>query len=62
MYVCLCNDLKCHDVRTARDSGARTPSQVFRAHGLQPQCGKCIDCMRVILDEGQQQTPMPRAS
>lgn len=51
MYVCICNSLRCGDVRAARDQGAQTPSQVFRAHDTEVQCGKCVDCMKNILKE-----------
>ena len=47
-----CNSLKYRDVQEARACGARTPSQVFRAHGAEVQCGKCVDCMKSILKDG----------
>lgn len=62
MYVCLCNDLKCRDVRAARDRGARTPAQVFRAHETRPQCGKCIGCMKDILNEDRPAPSLAQAS
>ena len=62
MYVCICNNLRCRDVQAARDCGARTPSQVFRAYEAEVQCGKCVDCMKNILREGSLPSHLSRVS
>jgi bacterioferritin-associated ferredoxin len=50
MYVCICNAIS---ERSVRDVAARPCSvaQVFRAHGAQPQCGRCVPHMRAVLAE-----------
>jgi bacterioferritin-associated ferredoxin len=50
MYVCICNAIS---ERSIRDVAARpcSVSQVFRAHGAQPQCGRCVPHMRAVLAE-----------
>ncbi|NQW09074.1 MAG: (2Fe-2S)-binding protein [Alphaproteobacteria bacterium] len=51
MYVCLCNGFTDRCVRAAIDDGAGTVSQVFKTLGAAPQCGKCKDPIRALLDE-----------
>ncbi len=52
MYVCLCHGLTDRKVREANTQGASTPAKVFKHHGVKPQCGKCVCCMREVLSEG----------
>ena len=46
MYFCLCNALKEKDVGCAIAEGARCVSDVYKAFGCQPQCGKCVPELR----------------
>lgn len=43
MYVCLCNALKCRDVKAAAAAGARDVPDVFKACGAKPRCGRCFE-------------------
>lgn len=43
MYVCLCNALKCRDVKAAAAAGARDVPGVFKACGAKPKCGRCFE-------------------
>lgn len=51
MYVCICNALTDRDFREAAARGAAKPAQAFRALGETPQCGRCLTCVREVLDE-----------
>jgi bacterioferritin-associated ferredoxin len=31
--------------------GARTPAEVFRAHGCAPQCGSCVPYVKNMIGE-----------
>ena len=43
MFVCICNSLRCREVKAAAaDPATQTVSDVFRACGARPQCGKCL--------------------
>ncbi|MCG5244134.1 (2Fe-2S)-binding protein [Azospirillum doebereinerae] len=46
MYVCICHGLNDKKVKAALTNGAKTPASVFRHHGCQVQCGKCVPTMR----------------
>ncbi len=52
MYVCVCNAIRESDIRRCvTDKGARTPGEVFRAMGAEPQCRMCIpDIRRLVQD------------
>ena len=49
MYVCLCNSIRCSDVRSAAGAGASTPGGVYRHMGCRPQCGRCRDAIVDLL-------------
>ncbi|MCE2474696.1 MAG: (2Fe-2S)-binding protein [Alphaproteobacteria bacterium] len=49
MYVCLCNSIRCSDVRSAAGAGASTPGGVYRHMGCRPQCGRCRDTIVEVL-------------
>lgn len=51
MYVCLCNGFTCRDVRSAIGNGAKSVGAVYRACGVTPNCGRCKDSIRELLDE-----------
>lgn len=41
MYICLCNALREHDVEKVIAKGVRDTAGVYRALGVEPQCGAC---------------------
>ncbi|MFD1627526.1 (2Fe-2S)-binding protein [Azospirillum griseum] len=51
MYVCICNALNERKVQASLDNGATTPAAVFRQHGCQVQCGKCVPTLRAMTAE-----------
>jgi bacterioferritin-associated ferredoxin len=51
MYVCNCNGLRESCVENAVACGARTAGAVYKAHGCNPQCGKCVPEMRQLVKE-----------
>jgi bacterioferritin-associated ferredoxin len=53
MIICSCSvlsDKQVHDV-LAEPNPPRTPCQVHRRLGCEPQCGACVKSMRQIIDE-----------
>jgi bacterioferritin-associated ferredoxin len=42
MYVCLCNGVTDRDVRDTASAHDGTISEVYRALGVRPKCGKCV--------------------
>lgn len=57
MYVCLCNALTDRDIKSAAENGAGSVSGIYKAHGCQPQCGKCVVIVREMLQTVRQRTP-----
>jgi bacterioferritin-associated ferredoxin len=54
MIVCSCNVFSDHDVRKACSTAQqppRTPGQVYGCLGCSPQCGRCAQTIRKIMDE-----------
>ncbi len=51
MYVCICNGLTDRDFRRAAESGVATVGAAFQFLGAAPRCGRCIDCVRGIVEE-----------
>ena len=51
MYVCLCNGLTDRDVRNSAEGGGCSVAMVYRSHGCEPQCGKCVPLIRQMLRE-----------
>jgi bacterioferritin-associated ferredoxin len=51
MFICNCNGLRESCVQQAVACGARSAGAVYKAHGCRPQCGKCVDDMRVLVKE-----------
>jgi bacterioferritin-associated ferredoxin len=50
MYICICNALTDKQVDRAIKDGCREPSDVYKACGTQPQCGRCMETMWHMLD------------
>ena len=50
MYVCVCNAIRDHEVRTqAAAAEGCTVSMVYRSLGVKPKCGKCVPLVREFL-------------
>ncbi|NVK18414.1 MAG: (2Fe-2S)-binding protein [Methylocystaceae bacterium] len=50
MYVCICNGIREKEVKQAVNNGAATVARVFKAHGCKPECAKCVNCIRNVID------------
>ncbi len=62
MYVCICNALRCRDVKEAAGKGASRASDVFQHFSVKPQCGRCVSTMRGMLPAGGSTTAKAAAS
>jgi len=52
MYVCLCKNVTCGQIRSAVHSGdAGSMRDLSQKLGVATQCGKCGRCARGILEE-----------
>ena len=51
MYVCLCKNITCSQIRSAACQGACTVRDLKEQLGVASQCGKCAQCARGILEE-----------
>ena len=54
LYVCNCNGIRERQVRAAIDAGAQRPVEIFRHHGCQAQCAKCVCEMRQMIQENRE--------
>jgi len=59
MIICSCSVLSDKQVRAALDSPnpPRTPCQVHRHLGREPECGRCVRSMRQIMDKARLEMP-----
>ena len=49
MYICLCNGFTDGKVRMIARNGECSVSDVYRALGCKPQCGKCVPLVRDLI-------------
>jgi bacterioferritin-associated ferredoxin len=49
MYICLCNGFTDGKVRMVARNGECSVSEVYRALGCKPQCGKCVPFVRDLI-------------
>jgi bacterioferritin-associated ferredoxin len=49
VYICLCNGFTDGQVRRSTETGSASVSQVYKALGCQPKCGKCVPVVRDML-------------
>ncbi|MDB5406252.1 MAG: BFD-like (2Fe-2S)-binding protein [Rhodospirillales bacterium] len=49
MYICLCNGFTDRQVRSSAETGSASVSQVYKALGCAPKCGKCVPMVREML-------------
>jgi bacterioferritin-associated ferredoxin len=59
MIICSCSVLSDKQVRQALDTPnpPRTPCQVHRHLGCEPQCGHCVRSMREIIEKTRLEMP-----
>jgi bacterioferritin-associated ferredoxin len=57
MYVCLCNGLTDRDIRRVAGPSDGSVSQVYRALGCAPQCGKCVPVVRQMVSDAPAPAP-----
>ncbi|MFW5661766.1 MAG: (2Fe-2S)-binding protein [Oceanicaulis sp.] len=43
MIVCVCNVIRCRDVKAAAEKGVSDVPGVFKACGAKPKCGRCFE-------------------
>ena len=51
MYVCICKQITCGQVRAAASEGVSSVRDLKRQLGVASECGKCAGCARGVLDE-----------
>jgi len=51
MYICLCKNVTCKDIRNAADQGARNMRDLSQRFGIGTQCGKCVRCAHNLLKD-----------
>jgi bacterioferritin-associated ferredoxin len=49
VYICLCNGFTDRQVRRSTETGSVSVSEVYKALGCQPKCGKCVPIVRDML-------------
>jgi bacterioferritin-associated ferredoxin len=59
MIICSCSVLSDKQIRAALDTPnpPRTPCQVHRCLGCEPQCGRCVRSMRELINRVRLETP-----
>jgi bacterioferritin-associated ferredoxin len=62
MWICICNALRCRDIRQAVTDGAETPSEVFQTCQCEAQCGMCVREIVAILREPANIHPLAAAA
>jgi bacterioferritin-associated ferredoxin len=50
MYVCLCNAITDHEIRSAVALGARSVADLKSTLGVATCCGRCEDCASQLLE------------
>ncbi|WP_286240275.1 (2Fe-2S)-binding protein [Neptuniibacter halophilus] len=51
MFVCICENITCGEIREAVDNGARSVRDLNRSMDLGSQCGKCVCATRKVIKE-----------
>ncbi|MEW5757698.1 MAG: (2Fe-2S)-binding protein [Pseudomonadota bacterium] len=51
MYVCLCKQVTCADIRNAASNGATRLRDLSQTMGVATQCGKCARCAHDLLKQ-----------
>ena len=51
MYVCICRQITCGQIRAAASEGISTVRGLKQQLGVASQCGKCAGCARGVLEQ-----------
>jgi len=51
MYVCICRQVTCGQIRAAASEGVDNVRALKEQLGVASQCGKCAGCARGVLEE-----------
>lgn len=51
MYVCVCNAITDHEIRSAAELGARSLDDLSACLGVATCCRRCSDCARKVLSD-----------
>lgn len=51
MYVCICQQITCGQIRAAADNGVNNVRALKQQLGVASQCGKCAGCARGVLED-----------
>ena len=51
MYVCICKQITCGQIRAAASEGIDNVRDLKQQLGVASQCGKCAGCARGILKQ-----------
>jgi len=51
MYVCICKQITCGQIRAAASEGIDSVRDLKERLGVASQCGKCAGCARGILEQ-----------
>ncbi|GLW27547.1 (2Fe-2S)-binding protein [Actinoplanes regularis] len=62
MFVCICYQVREHQVRTAIRCGARTEEAIGDACGAGTGCGSCLDRIEELIEEERTDTRLPSAA
>jgi bacterioferritin-associated ferredoxin len=51
MYVCICRQITCGQIRAAASEGISSVRDLKERLGVASECGKCAGCARGVLEE-----------
>ena len=51
MYVCICRQITCGQIRAAASEGVDNVRDLKEQLGVASECGKCARCARGVLEE-----------
>jgi bacterioferritin-associated ferredoxin len=51
MYVCICQQITCGQIRAAASAGVTSVRGLKEQLGVASQCGKCAGCARGVLEQ-----------
>ena len=51
MYVCVCNAITDHEIRSAAQLGCRSLDDLSACLGVATCCRRCTDCARKVLND-----------
>jgi len=51
MYICLCDDVKMHEIEMHISSGIKSPEEIFDKMNIATGCGSCKDMILGIVSD-----------